>query len=83
MIVGMEGVWGFILTAFVAIPIAHNLLHGEEGQGLHEDFIDALIMCKNSVVILVLNLLSVVVLLLFNLSSMRVTMVCSRNPPDL
>ena len=43
MVVGMEGVWGFLLTAFVALPIAY-VLPGEEGQGLHEDFIDSLIM---------------------------------------
>ena len=73
MVVGMEGVWGFLLTAFVALPIAY-VLPGEEGQGLHEDFIDSLIMCKNSVMVLTLNLLSVVVLLLFNMSSMRVTL---------
>ena len=39
----MEGVWGFLLTACVALPIA-SVLPGEEGQGLHEDFIDSLIM---------------------------------------
>lgn len=41
MVVGMEGVWGFVLTAFVALPIAY-FLPGEEGSGLHEDFIDSL-----------------------------------------
>lgn len=41
MVVGMEGVWGFVLTAFVALPIA-AVLPGEEGSGLHEDFIDSL-----------------------------------------
>ena len=73
MVVGMEGVWGFLLTACVALPIA-SVLPGEEGQGLHEDFIDSLIMCKNSMTVLTLNVLSVVVLLVFNLSSMRVTL---------
>lgn len=43
MVVGMEGAWGFILTAFVALPIAY-FLPGKEGQGLHEDFFDSLIM---------------------------------------
>ena len=43
LVVGMEGFWGFLLTAFVALPIAY-VLPGEEGQGLHEDFIDSLIL---------------------------------------
>lgn len=43
VVVGMEGFWGFLLTAFVALPIAY-ILPGEEGQGLHEDFIDSLIL---------------------------------------
>ena len=43
LVVGMEGFWGFILTAFVALPIAY-VLPGEEGNGLHEDFIDSLIL---------------------------------------
>ena len=43
MVVGMEGVWGFLLTALVALPIA-SIIPGEEGQGLHEDFIGSLIM---------------------------------------
>ncbi|KAM7453658.1 hypothetical protein BLSTO_05593 [Blastocystis sp. subtype 1] len=73
MVVGMEGVWGFVLTAFVALPIAY-FLPGEEGSGLHEDFIDSLYLCKNSMTVLTLNILSVVVLLVFNLSSMRVTL---------
>ena len=41
MVVGMEGVWGFVLTAFVALPIA-AVLPGEEGSDLHADFIDSL-----------------------------------------
>ncbi|KAK8794780.1 hypothetical protein WA158_001761 [Blastocystis sp. Blastoise] len=71
LIVGMEGVWGFILTTFALI--AAYFIPGEEGNGLHEDFIDALYMCKNNGFILTLNILSIFVLLLFNLSSMRVT----------
>lgn len=42
LVVGMEGVWGFILTC-IALVIAY-FLPGEEGSGLHEDFIDSLIL---------------------------------------
>ena len=38
----MEGVWGFFLT-IIALIIAY-FLPGEEGNGLHEDFIDSLIL---------------------------------------
>ena len=71
----MEGVWGFILT--IGCLIVAYFLPGEEGNGLHEDFIDSLYLCKNSWTVTILNLLSVVVLLLFNLSSMRVTLVAA------
>ena len=42
LVVGMEGVWGFFLT-IIALIIAY-FLPGEEGNGLHEDFIDSLIL---------------------------------------
>lgn len=73
-IVGCEGLWGLIYTGCIFMPIA-QFVPGEEGSSLHEDTIDSFYMISHSVVLLILNLVSIVCLLFLNYGSMNVTKV--------
>jgi len=72
LIVGMEGVWGFLLCTCIAMPIA-QALPGAEGQGLHEDSIDSFIMLGNSPALLGMAIGYVAVILMFNFYGMIIT----------
>ncbi|KAH3758412.1 solute carrier family 35 member F6 [Pelomyxa schiedti] len=72
LIVGMEGVWGFVLCTFISMPIA-QVLPGPEGEGLHEDSVDSFIMLGNSNELLGLAIGYVLVILIFNLYGMIIT----------
>lgn len=47
MVVGAEGVWGSLLMFGIMLPLV-QWLPGAEGQGIHEDSIDTLVMLRNS-----------------------------------
>eukprot|EP01105_Mastigella_eilhardi_P026554 TRINITY_DN773_c0_g1_i1.p1 TRINITY_DN773_c0_g1~~TRINITY_DN773_c0_g1_i1.p1 ORF type:complete len:406 (+),score=128.09 TRINITY_DN773_c0_g1_i1:161-1378(+) len=71
LIVGMEGLWGFLLCTFISMPIAANL--PSDLEGLYEDSIDSFIMIYNSPTILGLVIGYVAVILLFNIFGMIIT----------
>jgi drug/metabolite transporter (DMT)-like permease len=71
-IVGLEGFWGFVLCACVAMPIA-AYLPGSDGNGLHEDTMDSFAMLSHSNELVVFTLIFVFVILGFNICGMRMT----------
>jgi drug/metabolite transporter (DMT)-like permease len=69
LIVGMEGFWGIIGTVCIFMP-AVQFIPGDEGNGVHEDTWDTLLMIKNNpttLAWLVLVLLSIFGLNLFGM----------------
>lgn len=74
LVVGLEGLWGLIMTGCIFIPIA-QYIPGEEGKSLHEDTIDSFYMCIHSLPILLINLAVIVCLLFLNFGSMNITFV--------
>eukprot|EP00727_Mastigamoeba_balamuthi_P012871 m51a1_g8206 putative integral membrane (376) ;mRNA; f:50511-52025 len=72
LIVGMEGLWGFLLCSLICMPIAY-VLPGKEGDGLHENTLDSFVMLYNSPAILGLVIAYVAVILLFNIYGMIIT----------
>lgn len=75
-IVGLEGLWGTVLTWSIFIPIV-NAMHGEERNGIHEDIKDTFIMMGNNALIIVLVIVYVFVILMYNVTGMMVTQVSS------
>jgi hypothetical protein len=76
LIVGLEGMWGTIITCSVFLPIIQNI-GGEEGNGVHEDTIDTFYMIGDNPTLLVWCLLYVVFILLYNVTGMFVTNITS------
>jgi len=74
LIVGMEGLYGFLLCSCITMPIAYFLPVPEE-TGFHEDTLDSFVMLGNNMVLLGVVILYVVVILVFNLSGMMITQV--------
>jgi hypothetical protein len=75
-IVGLEGLWGAVITWAVFIPIV-GATSGAEGNGVHEDTKDTFIMMGNNPVIIVLVLVYVCVILAYNVTAMMVTQIAS------
>ena len=48
LIVGLEGFWGFFFVFAVIIPILHSSTVDPEGNGIHENLWDTLVMLKNN-----------------------------------
>ncbi|GLD96666.1 hypothetical protein PINS_up005349 [Pythium insidiosum] len=71
VVVGMEGVWGLLLTTFVVYPIAY-LVPGSD-LGSNERFDDALEMLKNSSLAQTIALVYVLVILGYNVFAVSVT----------
>jgi len=78
LIVGLEGMWGTIITCSVFLPIT-SLTGGieDEGNGVHEDTIDTFKMIANSPFILVFVIIYVLVILAYNVTGMFVTNITS------
>ncbi|EAY04084.1 hypothetical protein TVAG_203880 [Trichomonas vaginalis G3] len=76
LIVGLEGMWGTIITCAVFLPIT-SLIHSPEGNGIHEDTIDTFKMIANNKMILVFVIFYVIVILLYNVTGMFVTNITS------
>ena len=76
LIVGLEGLWGTIFTLSIFLPIT-QFTTGPEGNGVHEDTIDTLVMIKNNPILLIFVILYVLVILLYNVTAMFVTNITS------
>jgi hypothetical protein len=76
LIVGLEGMWGTIITCTLFLPIIQNI-SGEEGNGIHEDTIDTFYMIGNSAILIVFVIVYVLVILLYNVTGMFVTNITS------
>jgi hypothetical protein len=71
-IVGLEGLWGTVLTWAIFIP-AVSVIPGQEGGGIHEDIKDTFVMMKNSGMIVAFVVIYVFVILFYNVTGMMVT----------
>jgi len=76
LIVGLEGLWGTITTCLVFLPLTQNI-NSVEGNGVHEDTIDTLLMIKNNSTLLIFVTVYVIVILLYNVTGMFVTNITS------
>jgi hypothetical protein len=75
-VVGLEGMWGTILTCAIFLPATYYL-PGTEGGGIHEDTLDTFEMLKNSATIVVFVIIYVLVILCYNVTGMFVTSLTS------
>jgi hypothetical protein len=67
LIVGAEGVWGMLGTAFIFLPICQNLGSvGNEGNGVHEDTIDTFLMLGSEPLLIGLTILYILAILGLN-----------------
>ncbi|KAG7395071.1 hypothetical protein PHYBOEH_004268 [Phytophthora boehmeriae] len=71
VVVGMEGVWGLLLTTFVVYPIAY-LIPGSD-QGSNERFDDAYAMLQNSSLAQMVVFIYLVAILGYNVFAVSVT----------
>ena len=76
LIVGLEGMWGTIITCTIFLPIIQNI-GGEEGNGVHEDTLDTFIMIGDNPTLLGFTILYIIVILLYNVTGMFVTNITS------
>lgn len=72
LIVGVQGFWGTIATAFVVLPIS-QYLGGEQGNGIHEDTIDTALMLWDNKILILFSIAYVLVILGLNIFGMIVT----------
>lgn len=78
LIVGLEGMWGTIITCIVFLPITQFIgKPSDEGNGIHEDTIDTFVMMKNNHTLIGFVILYVFVILLYNVTGMFVTNITS------
>ena len=76
LIVGLEGLWGSIVTCAIFLPITQNI-NSVEGNGVHEDTIDTLLMIKNDPTLLIMVSFYVFFILFYNVTGMFVTNITS------
>ena len=76
LIVGLEGMWGTIITCTLFLPIIQNI-GGEEGNGVHEDTLDTFQMIGDNPTLLGFTILYIIVILLYNVTGMFVTNITS------
>lgn len=78
LIVGVEGLWGTIITCVVFLPLNQFAFKNlPEGEGLHEDTIDTFKMIGNSAILIVFIIAYVLVILFYNVTAMFVTNITS------
>ena len=78
LLVGLEGVWGTILTSMVFLPILQ--FTGDiktEGNGVHEDSIDTYYMIKNSPILMAFIGAGMLAVLVYNITGTFVTNMAS------
>jgi drug/metabolite transporter (DMT)-like permease len=74
LIVGTEGVWGLLATVAVFLPICQNIGNaGNEGNGVHEDSLDTLVMLGNMPELIGMSVLYLFAILGLNVGGMLVT----------
>jgi drug/metabolite transporter (DMT)-like permease len=74
LIVGVEGIWGVIATIGIFLPICQNIGSvSDEGNGVHEDSLDTLIMLRNSPGLIGMTVAYVFAILGLNVCGMLVT----------
>jgi hypothetical protein len=71
-VVGLEGLWGSILTCAFFLPATYYI-GGTEGSGIHEDTLDTFEMLKNNSTIILFVIIYVLVILCYNVTGMFVT----------
>ena len=71
VVVGMEGVWGFLLTTFVVYPVAYFVPGSDLGS--NERFDDAYEMLRNSGLAQVIVMIYLLVILGYNVFAVSVT----------
>jgi hypothetical protein len=76
LIVGLEGLWGTIVTIIVFLPMT-QFIGGQEGNGIHEDTLDTFLMLGHDPVLLVFVIFYVLVILAYNVTGMFVTNITS------
>ena len=76
LIVGLEGMWGTIITCTLFLPVIQNI-GGEEGSGIHEDTIDTFQMIGNNGILILFVIIYVLVILIYNVTGMFVTNITS------
>lgn len=78
LIVGLEGLWGTIITCCVFLPITQFTGNvSNEGNGVHEDTLDTFKMIGNSPTLAIFVIIYVFVILLYNVTGMFVTKITS------
>ena len=78
MIVGVEGFWGTVLCIGIFMPIAQFAFPNmDDGNGIHEDTYDSLLMCKQNPIIILFSIMYLLVNLGKNLMGMFVIKVTS------
>ncbi|OHS93859.1 hypothetical protein TRFO_02393 [Tritrichomonas foetus] len=78
MIVGLEGMWGALISGGIFMPIAQFAFPNmEEGNGIHEDTWDSLLMCKENPMLILFSIMYLLVNLGKNLMGMFVIKVTS------
>jgi len=75
-LVGLKGLWGFILCTTICFPIVQNV-KSQEGNGVHEDLFDTFECLKNDPLLLIFVCLYVLFILFYNVGGMLVTNVFS------
>ncbi|KAJ3449826.1 hypothetical protein M0812_05986 [Anaeramoeba flamelloides] len=70
VIVGFEGVWGFLLCVVISAPVAYFL---PESTGMKEDSIDSFVMLANSTFLIWTTFVFIFVILFFNYFAMEIT----------
>jgi drug/metabolite transporter (DMT)-like permease len=74
LIVGVEGMWGLVLTIAVFLPICQNVGNlNDEGNGVHEDSLDTITMLGNFPTLIGLSVGYLVGILGLNVCGMLVT----------
>jgi hypothetical protein len=72
LVVGLEGLWGFLATTCVIMPIVHFVPSEQEGNGIHEDTIDTFMMLGNLPELIGLCILLVIFMFGLNMFGMIV-----------
>lgn len=78
LIVGLEGMWGMIITCILFIPTTQfAFTNMDEGNGVHEDTLDTFKMIGNSNVLIAFVIVYILVILAYNITAMYVTNITS------
>jgi len=77
-LVGLEGVWGFLFSVFIFIPMnMFNATPQNEGDGIHENIIDTLLMISKSSSLKILILFYSILTFLTNVTGTLATEITS------